>query len=402
MATALDLITGALLNINSYSPGEPVNASDSQTCLSALNDLLDSLSTDQAFVYTQTETIFPWIAGQYQYTVGNPTGGTFTGFLTAGSNAITSVTSLPSNIIATAGTQTGSTLTDFAGVIPTGTNLAPTSVTVNQVGIPVTFTTTVLIGATTALLQTINGVAMSWPYVSGVNTVVFSDGETRPANFTNGSASVSWSVANTGNSTSAATLPNLILMSANATATPAPLPDVITYTVPGNIPMGRPIRFRDGFTRSTTSGISNLDYAFQMVSFDRYKEELLKNIQGPWPYIATYQPTFPYGQLYVYPAPGNNYTAHLFADLILSDFASTTTFYSLPQGYSRALKKLLALELSPIYGKTPSPQLLMQAKEAKELLKSANDSPVVTLRFDSAISRAQTQDAGWIIHGGFA
>lgn len=323
MATALDLITGALLNINSYSPGEPVNASDSQTCLSALNDLLDSLSTDQAFVYTQTETIFPWIAGQYQYTVGNPTGGTFVGSLTIGSPTITGITSIPANMVV------GGTITDFYGVIPSGTNIAPVA------------TTILAIGATT------------------------------------------------------------VTMSANATATPAVNPETITYTVPGNIPMARPIRFRDGFTRSTTSGISNLDYAFQMVSFDRYKEELLKNIQGPWPYIATYQPTFPYGQLYVYPAPGNNYTAHLFADLILSDFASTTTFYSLPQGYSRALKKLLALELSPIYGKTPSPQLLMQAKEAKELLKSANDSPVVTLRFDSAISRAQTQDAGWVLHGGF-
>jgi hypothetical protein len=190
-------------------------------------------------------------------------------------------------------------------------------------------------------------------------------------------------------------------MSANALATPSINPDTITYTVPGNIPIARPLRFRDGFTRSATSGQSNLDYSFEMISFDRYKEELLKNVQGPWPYVAAYQPTFPYGTLYVYPAPSANYTAHLFTDLIIAEWPLTTTAYSLPQGYSRALKKLLALELAPNYGKTPSPQLITQAKEAKDLIKAVNDSPVVTLKFDSAISRSQTNDAGWITHGGF-
>jgi hypothetical protein len=328
-STALDIITGALLNINSYSPGEPLQNSDAQTGLAILNDLLDSLSTDQCFVYTQVETLYPWIAGQYQYSVGNPIGGTFVGTVTGGSAVITGVTQIPAALVASATPGMGSTLTDTQAQIPGGTALAP---------VP---TTVIAIGATT------------------------------------------------------------VTMSAPALGTPSINPEPITYTVPGNIPMGRPLRFRDGFTRSSTSGISNLDYAFQMISFDRYKEELLKNVQGPWPYVAAYQPTFPYGTLYVYPAPGTNYTAHLFTDLIISEFAQTTSAYSLPQGYSRALKKLLALELAPNYGKTPSPLLITQAKEAKELIKAVNDTPVVTLRFDSAIARSQVNDAGWIIRGGF-
>ncbi len=322
--TALDLITGALLNINSYSPGETLQSADAQTGLAVLNDLLDSLSTDQCWVYTQVETLFPWVAGQYQYSVGNPLApNTFLGTVTGASNIITGITTIPADLVL------GAIITDQQGVITAGTALTPLPVTVTA------------IGATT------------------------------------------------------------VTLSANATATPAINPDTISYTVPGNIPMARPLRFRDGFTRANTSGISNLDYAFEMISFDRYKEELLKNVQGPWPYVAAYQPTFPYGTLYVYPAPGSNYIAHLFTDLIISDFAATTTSYSMPQGYSRALKKLLALELAPNYGKTPSPLLITQAKEAKELIKSVNDSPVVTLRFDSAIASAQVNDAGWIIRGGF-
>lgn len=323
--TALDLITGALLNINSYSPGETLAPADAQTGLNVLNDLIDSLSQDQCFVFTQVETLFNWVAGQYQYSVGNPTGGTFIGTVTGASAVITGVVNMPSNI------KIGGTLTDLGAAFPSGTALIP---------VP----TTVL--AFDALAQTVT-------------------------------------------------------MSAPALFTPATNPDTITYTVPGDIPIGRPLRFRDGFTRATTSGNSNLDYSFEFVSFTRYKEELLKNVQGPWPYMASYQPTYPYGQLFVYPNPGAAYQAHIFTDLIISEWATTGAAYSLPQGYTRALKKLLALELCPNYGKTPSPQLIMQAKEAKELIKAVNDTPVVTLRFDSAIVRSQTQDAGWIMRGGF-
>jgi hypothetical protein len=325
-STALDIIQGGLLNLNSYSPGETLNPADANVGLSALNDLLESLANDECFMYTQMETIFPWVAGQYQYSVGNPIGGKFLGTVTGASNVITGVTSIPADL------KIGATITDNQNVIPQGTNIAPFP----------------------NLVTAFDPVAQ---------TVTFS---------------------------------------APATATPAINPDQITYTVPGDIPIARPLRFRDGFTRANSSGgNSNLDYTFEMISFDRYKEELLKNVQGPWPYVAAYQPNFPYGQLYVYPAPGSAYTGHIFTDFIITAYADTSTFYALPQGYSRALKKLLALELAPIFGKVPSPQLIMQAKEAKDLIKGTNDTPVVTLRFDSALVRTQVNDAGWIIRGGF-
>jgi hypothetical protein len=320
-STALDIVLGGLLDINSYSPGEALDASDGQAALNRLNDLVGSLSADKAFIYTQVETIYNWIAGQYEYSVGNPVGGTFTGTLSSASPTITGVT-VPAGLIV------GGTLSDIGGAIPSGT----------------------LIGAI-------------------------------------GSTTIS--------------MVNALGVPVNALLTPIPNPEPITYTIPGNIPIGRPLRFNDGFTRATASGNANLDYAFEMISFDRYKEELLKNVPGPWPYVATYQPTFPYGTLYVYPAPGANYQAHIFTDLILSEFASLTVPYAMPQGYTRALKKLLALELCPQYGKTPSPQLILQAKEARMLIKQVNDSPVKTLRFDTAIARSQANDASWIVHGGF-
>lgn len=322
MATALDIIQGSALNINAFAPGQAMSATVSQTCLHAFNDMLGSLSNDEAFVYTQQETIFTWIAGQFQYSIGNPVGGTFVGTVTGGSNVITGITSIPAQMIV------GGTLTDQQSVIPVGTTLFPVATTITAIG-----TTTVT-------------------------------------------------------------------MSQNATATPSINPDTITYTVPGNIPMARPLRFRSGFTRANSQN-ANLDYTFTFTDFDNYKRELLKNVQGPWPYIAAYQPTFPYGTVYVYPAPGSNYTAHIFSDLILTDYPLITSAYSLPQGYKRALIKLLALELAPIFGKTPSPQLISQAKEAKKLLQGTNSTPVPVLQFDSALSRTQTNDASWAQHGGF-
>jgi hypothetical protein len=322
-STAGDIITGALLNINSYSPGAPLNAQDATVGLNALNDLLDSLSNDEAFVYTQQETIFSWISNQFEYTVGNPVGGTFLGNTAAGSPIITGITSLPSQLIV------GGTITDLQSLIPGGTALFPTP------------TTVIAIGTTT------------------------------------------------------------VTLSANATANSNGL-DTFTYTVPGNIPIARPLRFRSGFTRANQSGLSMLDYTFKFTDFDAYKRELLKSVPGPWPFVAAYQPTFPYGTVYVYPAPSANYTAHIFSDLILSEFASTTTPYSMPQGYTRALKKLLGLELCPIYGKTPSAELRLQAKEAKALLKNTNETPVAVLQYDTALARTQVNDASWAQHGGFS
>jgi hypothetical protein len=191
--------------------------------------------------------------------------------------------------------------------------------------------------------------------------------------------------------------PTTVTMSANAITSGL---TQVTFTTPGNIKMTRPLRFRDGFTRSVASSSANNDYTFVFTDLDTYKRELLKNQQGPWPIVAAYQPTFPLGTLYVYPAPGSSYVGHLFSDLVLTAFAATTAAYALPQGYSRALKKLLALELAPIYGKTVSTDLRRAANEAKDLIRDTNQGPVPLMRYDSALYGTHA-DAGFIITGGF-
>lgn len=185
-----------------------------------------------------------------------------------------------------------------------------------------------------------------------------------------------------------------------------PVPEQFTFTVPGDIKLPRPLRFQKSYTRITSSGNTGLDYWFDFVPMDRYNEIGYKGVPGPWPIVAAYQPTFPLGTLWVYPAPSQAGEVHLFTDLILNNagtiaFPLITTNYNLPQGYARALKKLTALELAPSYGKSPSRQLERQAAEARAFLKSLNASPVALLHYDTEIVRSQSNNAGWIMDGGF-
>ena len=109
----------------------------------------------------------------------------------------------------------------------------------------------------------------------------------------------------------------------------------------------------------------------------------------------------PLRTLWIYPNPSIAGEVHLFTDYIIQEFSSLTQTVNLPQGYARALKKLLALELAPTFGKTPSPQLVTQAKEAKEMLQDLNTSPVTALRYDSDLVYSRHTDASFIMDGGF-
>jgi len=394
-SSASDLITGALRNINVYAAGEVLDPNDASDALQVLNDLLDSLSNDKFFVYTANESIVQWTPGQFQYTIGNPVAGTFTGYTTSGSPTITGITNSSSLNITfgiNASQQTvGGSLADTLAAIPSGATI----ISLNQGSTSaITFT-----GAPTGSSATLNA---TWAGATGLYLVSFSDGEQRSANFTQGSAAITWSPALTGTPTASGNQVNTttMTMSANATQT-LTNPDSITYTAPGNFAIPRPLRFRPGFTRITASGNTGLDYWWDVCSLDDYNEIGYKGVPGPWPYLVCYQPTFPYGTIWVYPNPQQAGQVYMWTDVLLANLASTSQTFSLPQGYARALKKLLAIELAPEYGKNPSSELMRQANEARNFIRGLNQVPVKKLRYDSAIMAGNGKDASFIFHGGF-
>ena len=317
--TALDLITGGLRNIKVLAAGETPGGQESADALQVLNDLLESWSIDHLTIYSVVENILDFTAGQYQYTIGNPDGGTFSGTTVAGSNVVSGVT-IPTTLAI--GSSVYDTKNGGQGLIPAGTTI-----------------------------------------------LSFGGG--------------------------------IVTMSNNALANSSGS-DVITFTVPGNFAIPRPLRITNSFTRITASGSTGLDYQIDFEGGrDKYTAIGLKGIQAPWPVVGWYNPTFPLGNVYFYPNPSGFGELHLFTDTILSDFDSLTQLINLPQGYARAIKKNLALELAPEYGKQPSAMLVRQAADSLGMIKALNSIPAVQAFYDRDIVRANRTDAGWIMHGGF-
>ncbi len=312
MTTANDIIIGALRFINQYAPGESLAAADAEDALQTLNDLLESLSTDQASIYASNQNIFTYTPGQYEYTIGNYDAGEFAGTVTSGSPTITGAT-VPDDMV-----EGG----DLSGAgIPDGTTVVS--------------------------------------FNSGAGTVT---------------------------------------MSANGTSSPGA--QQIGYTIPGDFKMDRPLRITNAFTRIYTQG-SGLDYPIEIVDQKRYVDIGFKAIQAPWPIVVWYNPTFPLGTLFFYQNPSGSAELHLYSDTLLTDLPSLTTEISLPQGYSRFLKRKLARELAPEYGAIWTQQQEKLAKEAEDYVKSLNSVPTPVANYDPELIQNPRTDAGWILYGGF-
>ena len=73
MTTAGDLINGALRLIGQLAEGETPSAETSNDALVALNQMLDSWSTERLSVFSTQDQVFTWPAGQRSQTLG-PTG----------------------------------------------------------------------------------------------------------------------------------------------------------------------------------------------------------------------------------------------------------------------------------------------------------------------------------------
>lgn len=324
--TALDLITGALRNINALESGEVPNAQDANDALQVLNDLLESWTIEKLFVFSSTENRFVFTPGKYQYTIGNYEAGNFTGTLASGSNVISGVT-IPTNLVV------GSLITDVQAALPANTKV-------------------------TAI---------------GTNTL---------------------------------TLNNNALFAVSSA-------ENFTYTIPGDIAYDSttgnqivlPVRITNAFTRITVGSgdpmIQGLDYQIRIIPRDKYTALGLKGIAGPWPTDLYYDRTYPLGNLYFYPNPSMAGELHYWTDMILGDLSDINSDFNLPQGYARAIKTNLAIELAAEYGKAVSPTLAQRARESKQMLKSLNSLEAVEAFFDQHILKSRRADAGFILHGGF-
>lgn len=73
MATALDVITNALVEIGAYAAGEVPSGADSSHALSRLNRLIDSWNAERPTIFSQSIATYDLVASTQSRTIG-PTG----------------------------------------------------------------------------------------------------------------------------------------------------------------------------------------------------------------------------------------------------------------------------------------------------------------------------------------
>ena len=171
----------------------------------------------------------------------------------------------------------------------------------------------------------------------------------------------------------------------------------------------RPLAINSGFVRVNTNSNGapvyqgGLDYPLSVLDYGQYQMIGLKTLSGPWPKAFYYQPTETLGNIFVWPNPSQG-EMHLFADTLFTRYTTLNDTMILPQGFTNALRWLLAERLMPMFGKVNTTQLQMigaYAAQAKSELKRTNMKPPPVSRYDEVITSSRSRDAGWILSGGF-
>jgi hypothetical protein len=136
-----------------------------------------------------------------------------------------------------------------------------------------------------------------------------------------------------------------------------------SYTIgsAGDFNTTRPTEIVGAFVR-----VSDRDYPVEIVDANTYRKRPLKS-QANTPYYLYYNPDYPLGDVYVYPAGDGE----LYIDSIkpLEEPSAVSDDMTFPEGYNRALRFNLAVDLAPEYGRQVSPELRVLAKESKQTIK---------------------------------
>lgn len=154
-----------------------------------------------------------------------------------------------------------------------------------------------------------------------------------------------------------------------------------SYTIGtgGAINVTRPITLYNTFI--TFQGVTYPMQEVDSVTWDNIPYKATGGI----PRALWYDSQFPLGVINIYPVPSTaGMTLNLDSQLLLQQFTDVTTLISLPPGYKRALIKNLAVEMCSSYSRTPAPDLVKLAREAKGNLKRINHQQVLST-FDPAI-----------------
>ena len=128
----------------------------------------------------------------------------------------------------------------------------------------------------------------------------------------------------------------------------------------------RPNVITDAFIRQDSS-----DYPIDVRPIGEYWQIIQKSATS-LPTKLYYQTTYPNGTVYLWLAPGSAYTLHIVSEKPLTTYASASTSVSVPGEYEDFLILKLAAGFAPRFGKSLSPEFVLNLRTAEENVLARN------------------------------
>lgn len=127
---------------------------------------------------------------------------------------------------------------------------------------------------------------------------------------------------------------------------------------------------RPMWIKTATVSVGGLDYEVTVVSEERFQTEIVqKNIAAYIPQYLTYNNGFPVGTIKMWPQVGQASSLTLQSEKQITQFTNLTDTFSMPPGWSHALKTNGGCQLYSAYNLPPDQLLVLEAAAAKGALK---------------------------------
>lgn len=139
-----------------------------------------------------------------------------------------------------------------------------------------------------------------------------------------------------------------------------------TYGTGGDFNAEKPMEIIEAYLRDA----NNDDLPIKIISQETYNNIVEKGASGI-PSQLYYVPET-LGKVYLDQAPSSSYTLYMDVQKALSSPSALTTTLAFPNGYNRALRYNLAIELAPEYKVSVKPEVIKIAEESKSQLERQN------------------------------
>lgn len=158
----------------------------------------------------------------------------------------------------------------------------------------------------------------------------------------------------------------------------------------GDFNTARPTRIEKVMLQYPQGSNPTLNLPVPILNIDQYNAFSVPDTQSTIPQFIYIDGEYPARNLYLYPVPTLVNSLNIYTWEQLESFASLDDSLSFPDGYERALRYNLAVDLAPEYGIDPLATVVQRAVDSKASIAAMNNSYTPLLRSDPGTTDALT------------